>query len=63
MADIDLALENMLEEGNGTDAIQLTEQLSQTSTTREKETGGGIKVRTELGEGSDFTVLGEVELE
>lgn len=40
-----------------------TEELSQTGTTGEEETSGGIEIGTELSEGSDFTVLGEVELE
>lgn len=40
-----------------------TKELSKTGTTREEEAGGGIEIGTELGEGSDFTVLGEVELE
>jgi len=41
----------------------LLEELGQTGTTREQEAGGGIKIGTELSEGSDFTVLSEVELE
>ena len=41
----------------------LTEELSQTGTTGEEEASRGVEIRTELGEGSDFTVLGEVELE
>ena len=40
-----------------------TEQLSQTSTTGEKEAGRGVEVGTELGEGRDFTVLGKVQLQ
>ena len=40
-----------------------TEQLSQTSTTGEEEASRRVEIRTELGEGSDFTVLGEVQLE
>ena len=40
-----------------------TEQLSQTSTTGEEEASRRVEIRTELGEGSDFTVLSEVELE
>ena len=42
---------------------RLTEQLSQTSTTREQEASRRIKIRTELREGSNFTVLRKVELE
>ena len=41
----------------------LTEELGQTGTTGEEETSRGVEIRTELGKGSDFTVLGEVELE
>ena len=41
----------------------LTEQLSQTGTTREQEASRRIKIRTELRESSDFTVLCKVELE
>lgn len=40
-----------------------TQELSKTGTTREQEASGGIKIGTELSEGSDFTVLGKVELE
>lgn len=40
-----------------------TEEFCETGTTREEEAGRGIEIGTELGEGSDFTVLGEVELE
>ena len=40
-----------------------TEELSQTGTTVEQEASGGIEIRTELGEGGDFTVLRKVELE
>jgi hypothetical protein len=43
--------------------LTLLEELSETSTTVEQEAGGGIEIRTELGEGSDFTVLGEVQLQ
>lgn len=41
----------------------LTEELSQTSTTRQQEASRRIKVRTELRESSNFTVLREVQLE
>ena len=40
-----------------------TEELSETGTTGQEETGGGIEIGTELSECSNFTVLGEVELE
>ena len=40
-----------------------TEQLSQTSTTGEEEASRRVEIRTELGEGSDFTVLCKVQLE
>ena len=40
-----------------------TEELSETGTTREEEAGRRIEIGTELGEGSDLTVLSEVELE
>lgn len=42
--------------------MQHTQELSKTGTTRKQETSGGIEIRTELGKGSDFTVLGEVQL-
>ena len=40
-----------------------TEELGETSTAREEEARGGIEIGTELGEGRDFTVLSEVQLE
>lgn len=40
-----------------------TKELGETSTSAEQETSGGIQIGTELSEGSDFTVLSEVELE
>ena len=43
--------------------LTLLEELSETGTTREQEASGSIKIGTELSEGSDFTVLSEVELE
>jgi hypothetical protein len=43
--------------------LTLLEELSQTGTTREKETGGSIEIGTELGEGSNFTVLSKIKLE
>lgn len=43
--------------------MKLTEELGQASTTGEEEASRSIEIRTELGEGSDFTVLSEVELE
>jgi len=42
--------------------LTLLEELSQTGTTGEEEAGRGIEIRTELGEGGDFTVLSEVQL-
>jgi len=42
--------------------LALLEELVQTDSTVELLLGGGIKVGTELGEGSDLTVLGELEL-
>ena len=53
--DLDLSREGLV--------LTLLEELSETSTTVEQEAGGGIEIRTELGEGSDFTVLSEVELQ
>ena len=43
--------------------ISLTQELGETSATREQEARRSIEVRTELSEGSDFTVLCKVELE
>jgi hypothetical protein len=43
--------------------LALLEELSETGTTVEEETGRRVEVRTELREGSDITVLSEVELE
>ena len=43
--------------------VQLTQELRQTSTTREQETGGSIEIGTELSESSDFTILRKVELQ
>jgi len=45
-----------------TDIKSRTEELSQTGTTGQQETSGSIEIRTELSEGSDFTVLSEVQL-
>jgi len=42
--------------------LTLLEELSETNTTAEKLLGGGVKIGTELGEGSDLTILGELEL-
>lgn len=43
--------------------LSLLEELSETGTTVEEETSGGIEIGSELGEGGDITVLGKVELE
>ena len=43
--------------------VQLTQKFGQTSTTGKQEAGGSIEIGTKLGEGSDFTVLGQVELQ
>lgn len=40
-----------------------TEELGETGTTAQQESGRGIQIGTELGEGSDFTVLRKVKLE
>ena len=40
-----------------------TEELSETSTTAQQEASGSIEIGTELGEGSNLTVLGKVQLE
>ena len=53
--DLDLGREGLV--------LTLLEELSETSTTREQEASRGIEIRTELSEGSDFTVLGKVQLE
>ena len=41
----------------------LLDELSEFLTSEEKLLGGGIKIRTELGEGSDLSVLGKIELD
>jgi hypothetical protein len=43
--------------------LALLEELGETGTTVEEETGRGVEVGTELGEGGDITVLSEVKLE
>jgi len=43
--------------------LTLLEELGETGTSGEQESGGGIKIGTELSEGSDLSVLSEVELE
>ena len=53
---------NHLVDGHGL-VLLLLEELSETLTTVEGLLGGGIEIGTELGEGSNLTVLGEVELE
>ena len=40
-----------------------TQELGETGTTGEEETCRGIEIGAELGKGSDFTVLSEVEFE
>ena len=37
------------------------QEFSKTNTTVEELLGSGVHIRTELGESSDFTVLGEIE--
>ena len=53
--DLDLSREGLV--------LTLLEELSETSTTAQQEASGGIEIGTELGEGRDFTVLSEVQLE
>ena len=43
--------------------LTLLEEFNQASTTAGQETCRGIKVRTKLSEGGNFTVLGKIELE
>lgn len=43
--------------------LTLLEELGETRSTSEEETGRGIEIGTELGERGNITVLGEVELE
>ena len=38
------------------------EEFGKTSTTRKELLSGGIHIRAELSEGSDFTELGQIEL-
>merc|ERR1719470_313424 len=42
--------------------LALLQQLSQPDTSVQQLLGGGVEIGTELGEGSDLTVLGELEL-
>ena len=42
---------------------QRTQEFGQTSATGEQEAGGSIEIGTELGKGSNFTVLGKVKLQ
>merc|ERR1719454_2196687 len=42
--------------------LALLQQLSQPDTSVQQLLGGGVKIGTELGEGGDLTVLGELEL-
>lgn len=53
---------NHLVDGHG-GVLLLLEELGKTFTTTEGLLGGSIEIRTELGEGSDFTVLGQEELQ
>ena len=43
--------------------LLLLEQFSQLLTSVQELLGGGVEIRTELGEGGDFSVLGQLELE
>lgn len=42
--------------------LVLLQQLSESLASREELLGRGVHVRTELGEGGNFTILGQVEL-
>ena len=54
----------LLRIAKGLDAVKLlTQELGETRATREEEASGSIQIGTELGEGSNLTVLGEVELQ
>ena len=48
--------------GGHWDVLLLLEELSELLTSVEELLGGSIKIRTELGEGSDLSVLSEIEL-
>ena len=52
----------LLLNGHG-DVLLLLKELGQLLTSVEELLGGGIEIGTELGEGGDLTVLGELELE
>ena len=41
--------------------LDLLEQLGKPDGPSEKLLGGGVHIRTELGEGGDFSVLGQIE--
>jgi len=43
--------------------LGLLEELSETGTSVEEVSGGSIQIGTELGEGGDLSVLGEVKLQ
>ena len=60
----DTSVENadLLLSGHG-DVLLLLEELSELLTSVEELLSGGIKIGTELGEGSDLSVLGKLELE
>ena len=45
------------------DVLLLLEELGELLTSVKELLGGGIQIRTELGEGSDLTILSELELE
>ncbi len=53
---------SLLLDGHG-DVLLLLEELSELLTSVEELLGGGIEIRTELGEGGDLSVLGQLELE
>jgi len=53
---------NLLLDGDG-DVLLLVEELSKLLTSVKHVLGGGIQIGTELSEGSDFSVLSEIELE
>jgi len=44
------------------DVLSLLKELGELLTSVKKLLGGGIKIGTELGEGSDLSVLGKIEL-
>ena len=52
----------LLLDGHG-HVLLLLEELGELLASVEELLGGGVQVRTELGEGGDLTILGELELE